>query len=386
LIAKEPQKLETGFMTYSVTKPPIEITIDLICNIDLKNVKLWTHVGSLKSTGFELYAKNKCGEFLKIASAECEDYHQIVSFVCPGSQDIQVNHVKSQDFFIKSMYLLKCCSALKIVIKKTHRWTTPVLKKLQILGFPSRSLSKDEKKKIWQLWTESDVPIPLTYNPEKTEMKKVDEPTTEIPDDFLDEITYEIMALPMTLPSGKSVDQSTLEKHYKTEETWGRLPSDPFTGLIFTEKRKPILNAALKSQIDEFLLKNGNKPEYKNVPRTVGSNLKRAPPRLSLDCSKRIKLDVTKDKNQQPKSLDEAVQRALSNTTRYSVKAVKQIETENCFECKKPDDLYKIVICDHFICRSCSLSTTSSGLKMCCCGVQFNRNNIEKYHKSIVFR
>lgn len=54
---------------------------------------------------------------------------------------------------------------------------------------------------------------------------------TSIPDRFLDEITYELMALPMLLPSGHFVDRSTLEKLHHTDTTYARPPSDPFTGM-----------------------------------------------------------------------------------------------------------------------------------------------------------
>lgn len=65
------------------------------------------------------------------------------------------------------------------------------------------------------------------------------------------------MVLPMLLPSGMSVDNSTLEEHQKREATWGRAPNDPFTGVPFTSTSRPVPNPQLKSRIDHFLLKNG---------------------------------------------------------------------------------------------------------------------------------
>ena len=55
--------------------------------------------------------------------------------------------------------------------------------------------------------------------------------TSPIPEQFLDEITFELMLLPMLLPSGHFVDQSTLERLAHTDSTYGRPPSDPFTGM-----------------------------------------------------------------------------------------------------------------------------------------------------------
>lgn len=62
--------------------------------------------------------------------------------------------------------------------------------------------------------------------------------------------------LPMLLPSGVSVDHSTLEEHQKREATWGRPPNDPFTGVPFTSTSQPLPNPQLKSRIDHFLLQN----------------------------------------------------------------------------------------------------------------------------------
>uniref|UniRef100_A0A3B5LDE5 U-box domain containing 5 n=1 Tax=Xiphophorus couchianus TaxID=32473 RepID=A0A3B5LDE5_9TELE len=78
-----------------------------------------------------------------------------------------------------------------------------------------------------------------------------------IPEEFLDPLTQEVMALPMLLPSGMSVDASTLEEYQKREATWGRPPNDPFTGVPFTSTCQPLPNPQLKSRIDHFLLQKG---------------------------------------------------------------------------------------------------------------------------------
>lgn len=65
------------------------------------------------------------------------------------------------------------------------------------------------------------------------------------------------MTLPMLLPSGVSVDATTLEEYQKREASWGRPPNDPFTGVSFTATCQPLPNPQLKSRIDHFLLQNG---------------------------------------------------------------------------------------------------------------------------------
>lgn len=92
-----------------------------------------------------------------------------------------------------------------------------------------------------------------------------------IPEDFLDSITYEIMTQPIILPSGKVIDQKTLEKHAQNEAIWGRPVSDPFTAVRFNDSVKPIAAFPLKARIDKFLLENSNREEIKKLPRVLGS-------------------------------------------------------------------------------------------------------------------
>lgn len=96
-----------------------------------------------------------------------------------------------------------------------------------------------------------------------------------IPEDFLDPITCDIMTIPLLLPSGHNIDTVTLEKHVAAERSWGRLPSDPFTGKLFSTTCKPVPNSALKVRIDKFLLTGGVNTSA--LRRTVGrdTNLSR---------------------------------------------------------------------------------------------------------------
>lgn len=105
-----------------------------------------------------------------------------------------------------------------------------------------------------------------------SEIKTDDDDALQIPEDFLDPITLEIMTQPIILPSGKIIDQKTLEKHGQNETIWGRSVTDPFTGIPFNEKRKPIAAFPLKERIDKFLLDNSNKEEVKKLPRVLGSS------------------------------------------------------------------------------------------------------------------
>ncbi len=51
-----------------------------------------------------------------------------------------------------------------------------------------------------------------------------------IPLKLLDSLTYEVMLIPMSLPSGHFVDRSTVDKLANNDAIYGRAPTDPFTG------------------------------------------------------------------------------------------------------------------------------------------------------------
>ena len=89
-----------------------------------------------------------------------------------------------------------------------------------------------------------------------------------IPDKFLDQLTFEVMALPYILPSGYHVDQLTVDKCRDTDLLYGRPPSDPFTGLPYTESCQPVFCAQLKSEIDFF---TNHKVIRSEIRKTTGS-------------------------------------------------------------------------------------------------------------------
>ncbi|XP_032372753.1 RING finger protein 37 [Etheostoma spectabile] len=138
------------------------------------------------------------------------------------------------------------------------------LKALAVWGQPARCCPAEEVERIKRLHEASDrrLPTPVFFPPSVSQSKSPLQAATppsklSIPEEFLDPITQEVMMLPMLLPSGVSVDNTTLEEHQKREATWGRTPNDPFTGVPFTSTSQPLPNPQLKSRIDLFLLQQG---------------------------------------------------------------------------------------------------------------------------------
>ena len=79
------------------------------------------------------------------------------------------------------------------------------------------------------------------------------------------------MDVPMLLPSGQYVDRASLDHFIDNEAKWGRAANDPFTGLPFTENRKAIFDAKLKSRIDAFVL--GLKPDYPEESKSKAAKI-----------------------------------------------------------------------------------------------------------------
>lgn len=426
LVSKNKRQCDLGFMAYRVVKPPADIEMELTCHIELCLVKIWPKIDSLKSTGFEIHVKSeKQLEYQKIGSHFNlkENGIQFInnrasSHLYDGIPDSQFTTA----FFYNSAHRpMKNVKSIKLSIRQTERCCVPVIKRIEIWGKISELESIENKSNITRIISEEAESKIKHLNCSKGDQNgaeaKTDESASLIPEAFLDAITYEIMALPMVLPSGKVIDNLTLLRHNAQEEKWGRTPSDPFTGQAFNESRKPILNDRLKSQIDAFLLANSDVPALSNVPRTVGPVGKR---RLSKDrcigdagivtnkvskVENTIKLPEstatstsnglintalpsTSSETCDRQMLSNAVQNILKSRkyTKVTRNRSRDAETEKCFQsCETQlncnNILYNIKSCLHFICRHCLVERN---LTICKCGNSFSNVDVNKYHGKTV--
>ena len=401
-----------------------------------------------------MFVKNETDEeFIKISAHSNLIEDGIIFY--RGSNNRHLDNTQmiqnNKDFKLCEFYrtLRNQCGVktLKLLIRSTERGCPPVIKKIEIWGYPSKSYTKEKKNDIWNMWNgiedgvhielKAKAPIPKAPNQKKISL----DADIIIPEEFLDTITYEIMSIPMVLPSGKIVDKTTLEKHNRLEECWGRSPTDPFTFVPFTTSRRPVLNAHLKSQIDRFLLANSDKPVFQTIPRTVGS-IKRTRNMDEFSTTvKRFKTTETSIKptetitsnilsaytvfslssstlstttqssepslistvpSQSSIEIEKAVQSALQNITRFSKlanPAAVEIKNNSCYQCGTIDEclLYAIKLCSHLICRKCLLtvnqtdtdvvndSTSRSNQaarmkRQCKCGTNFNKNDVSRFY------
>lgn len=325
LISENFSKRQKGFLGESFIKPPVLVTLSFPCNIEIKRIIINPCVGAQKSSGIEIYSRSnqvRSGPLWRDVSVnppkEKNDYEFIVSAVFSPIGKVQLSNPGSVCFenqlfqsqtgkelqpvsetsYENCVYLkgrnsrnLNYVSDLNIRIMKTASGRSVAIKSIEVWGQPSRSVPQSVRQKLGQLFT--SIPNQVTYvekfQPQEVEKfqpqeenspKKSCIPTgsqtvhlengVEVPDDFIDVVTCEIMTVPMLLPCGKNVDQLTLERHNSVEASWGRIPSDPFTGVPYDDKNKPLPNVPLKVRIDKFVLENSVKLQH--IPKTLGSS------------------------------------------------------------------------------------------------------------------
>lgn len=397
----------SGFMAYSVVKPPVDLLFTLCCPIELQSIILKTRSGSLKSNGFEVFTKvsnSTKDEFRKVGQVYNLKQDGVLFYNTYTSKKYSSHIQSGGDGMLCSELFLNLgrralVTQVKITIKCTER-CVPVMKEVKIYGLPGKSLPQDTRMAIMAKWERRiTVPKAIDLSSDNTTdntsfpLNSNTILNATIPEEFLDCITFEMMSLPMVLPSGKVVDKSTLDRHSKSEEAWGRSPSDPFTGVSFTEHSKPILNAALKSQIDKFLLANQHRSFAKTIPRTVGAAAKRANHDMLLYSTESSNLSSKRQRTETSPaiaigmvggSLDDSVRLALSSMTRFTTtlrhtNSFAAAEFDKCRTCDSDQVLYRITQCTHLVCRTCLLDAGKA--EKCACGQDFIKSDVVRYYK-----
>jgi U-box domain-containing protein 5 len=306
-----------GFLAERFIKPPVQITVALPCNINIHKIVIDPIVSSQKSCGFEIMTrsdplkdswivndeipmeKSPHTEGMFVSVGRCtRDYSGRAVFIFTNqsyrsksslsqntSQDIDfsgLNVVRSEIRHFRNISL-GCVSHVMIRVTRTQGGCIPCVKSIAVFGQPSHTVPKVILDRIWYLHsqfckgpktkidvTPKTLPLVSHVSEEDIKISSAAEHEDEIPNEFIDPITCDIMTIPLLLPSGHSIDKYTLERHISEESKWGRTPNDPFTGVAFHGMSKPIPNSSLKVRIDQFLVKSGMK--FKNVARTVGQS------------------------------------------------------------------------------------------------------------------
>ena len=306
-----------GFLVENFVRSPANITFEFACSIEIESIVIHGVVGAQRSCGYEIFtqAQTKYGNELlgreengdgkskgkkthegvftsigKFNKLEAETftfrnnrYRQRPPYsVLTRMSERHFDGTKHVEAELRSRNVtnLTRVSHLTIRVNRVVPGSVAAVKWVEIWGQPATSTPTEVISRILNIHNEL---INQDYTERKSETSSfkektvvqdsqvpvIDETKVNIPSDFLDAITYEVMMIPILLPSGYTVDQMTLEKHNREQASWGRAPNDPFTGKSFTANAKPVSNAALKVRIDQFLLKYGSDVSVNS--RTVGS-------------------------------------------------------------------------------------------------------------------
>uniref|UniRef100_A0A1A7WZ25 U-box domain containing 5 n=1 Tax=Iconisemion striatum TaxID=60296 RepID=A0A1A7WZ25_9TELE len=207
---------------------------------------------------FKLVARCELREEIKV-SFRHSNFRPRAPFLSPPPP--QQENCREEQLWSRGLSSLSSVTQLRVTVPFGGSASSLGLKALALWGQPARGCPTEEVERIKRIHeaAERRVMQPAVFAPSfrRTTQTLQTPLRVSIPEEFLDPITQEVMVLPMLLPSGVSVDNTTLEEYQKREASWGRLPNDPFTGVSFSPSSQPLPNPLLKSRIDRFLLQKG---------------------------------------------------------------------------------------------------------------------------------
>uniref|UniRef100_A0A8C0SVD5 RING finger protein 37 n=1 Tax=Canis lupus familiaris TaxID=9615 RepID=A0A8C0SVD5_CANLF len=285
LISEDLTKRSHGFRTEYFIKPPVYVTVSFPFSVEICRINIdLTAGGGQNVTGLEMYTSALSSRaFTLVGKVLLKNQSQVVfshrGFKArppfgPMEATLPSPAVVAQELWNKGALSLSHVAHLKICITHVTGSGIPCIKRLEVWGQPAKTCSQEVIDSVMLVASESlpqDLALQAPALPMEsdcdsgglpehqqapTSLQELAEVIQDVPEEFLDPITLEIMPCPMLLPSGKVIDQSTLEKCNRSEATWGRVPSDPFTGVAFTPHSQPLPHPSLKARIDHFLLQH----------------------------------------------------------------------------------------------------------------------------------
>ncbi|ESO96984.1 hypothetical protein LOTGIDRAFT_188023, partial [Lottia gigantea] len=272
LISVEFWKKQNGFMSERFIKPPINLTFHFPCPISIWRIIVDPVVGSQKSSSIGIHLKGHRAlmdlgklDMSQPAKICFHDPKYVPSTSASRLLDLNCFKYCGQLRHIRQLYN---ASHITVKICQTLSGSVGAVKSVEIWGQPTKWCNKELVRKVYERYK---CGVGVSRNSHyQSQVGRVPQ-NIDIPDEFLDPLSCDIMTIPMLLPSGRNVDKSSLDKFIDIEASWGRQPSDPFTGVAFTAKSFPIPNDALKGRIDHFLISNESSGDIQTLPRTVST-------------------------------------------------------------------------------------------------------------------
>ncbi|KAA0714481.1 RING finger protein 37 [Triplophysa tibetana] len=270
LLSEDPLTRRRGLRLEYFLPPPLHVTLAFRVKMELCRVDVelwpWRSDQGKKSRGLEIFSSpdGDRGQFKLVCRCDLQDEVQ-VRFHHPNFKprppflDLPPQgpaQIRRVDLWSRGPQSLDSVAQLRVSIPYSGAATALGIKSLAVWAVPARCCSSSEVEKFHKGHLKS-----LRINPPSavptSEPLEPDDVPPDIPEEFLDPLTQELLVFPMILPSGMVIDNSTLEEYQKREATWGRLPNDPFTGVPFAQNSKPLPNPLLKCRIDRLVLQTG---------------------------------------------------------------------------------------------------------------------------------
>ncbi|XP_055977746.1 RING finger protein 37 isoform X2 [Sorex fumeus] len=307
LISEDAAKRSRGFRTEYFIKPPVHVTLSFPFNVELCRISLDLAGGGVQgASGVEVYTSAVAGRAMgnpsecrtpglaEPAAPDKEAFTLVGKVLLRSQSQVTFSHrgfkarppfgpmeatlpspaAVAQELWSKGPLSLSHVAHLKICVTHMTGGGVPGIRRLEVWGQPARTCSQEVMDSVLLAATASPAPDSVSLAPalpmesDCAPGGQPEGPTApgglpelagdlgDVPEEFLDAITLEIMPCPVLLPSGQVIDQSTLERCNRGEASWGRAPSDPFTGVAFTPHSQPLPHPALKARIDRFLLQH----------------------------------------------------------------------------------------------------------------------------------
>ncbi|KAK3094323.1 hypothetical protein FSP39_000329 [Pinctada imbricata] len=310
LVSSDFRQRSRGFLAEYFIKPPVAVTLAFPTNIEIYQIYIDPVVGSQKSTSFEIYTLSEkvlnswilCNDTSERPDTSTRNISTSQLYVPVGKGNLGepgsvlfhnksyiINPIDKHELSAKYTFdlrhhkgsALNYVSHLKLRITRTTSGKTVAIKSIAVWGRPARLAAAKQVHRIYELWSppvectgntavrrEIDSELDNDHSKHQVPSDRFTENGLEIPEDFMDSLTYEIMSMPILLPSGKNIDQSTLDKHIQTGSSRGNLPCDPFTGVVFDDNSRPLPNVLLKARLDKFILANSD--TLSHIPKSLG--------------------------------------------------------------------------------------------------------------------
>ncbi|XP_060570409.1 RING finger protein 37-like [Ruditapes philippinarum] len=314
LVSSNLENKRKGFLSDHFIKPPVNVTVQFPCNVCIYRIVIDPVIGQQKSCDLKIFtaAEKMTDSWLYSTNSDKTVKTDGVIFNYVGSStqtDPSVICFVNNQFKERSSWRIEnipdvksypcvlqlnarkpgglySASHVTVCLSRSIGGKSAALRRLEIWGIPALKVPvpvqhtlrnayievtdpKEIKGKIapHKIAKSSELSNSASADKTSCETNKISIDGVSIPDDFIDQITFDLMTVPVLLPCGKNIDQSTLDRFVNTEASWGRLPSDPFTAVIFSPSSGPITNTSLKARIDSFVLKHSNSLK---VPQTLG--------------------------------------------------------------------------------------------------------------------